>query len=145
MFKGSESPSWPEQDYMPDDRVEWSNTRKNKETFRNKRAQYYWMLRDRFYKTYRAVVKKEYIDPDEMISVSSDIDCIQQFRSEICRIPRKANGNGFIQIMTKQEMKSRLKIESPNLADSAMMAMQMPTIAEVIDNKPIYIPDLKRF
>ena len=79
-----------------------------------------------------------------MISVSSKIDCLTQFRSEICRIPKKANGNGFIQIMTKQEMKSRLKIESPNLADSAMMCLHMPMTIPKIDNKPIYIPDLIR-
>jgi len=144
MFKGSESPLNPEQFYMPDERVGWENSRKNKDTFRNKRAQYYWMLRDRFYNAYRAVEKKEYVNPDEMISISSEIDCLTQFRSEICRIPRKANGNGFIQIMTKQEMKTRLKIESPNLADSAMMCLHMPVIREQIDNRPIYIPDLKR-
>jgi len=144
MFKGSESPINPEDYYLPDERIEYGSSRKNKETFRNKRAQYYWMLRDRFYNAYRAIEKKQYVDPDLLISVSSKIDCLQQFRSEVCRIPKKANPNGFIQIMNKQEMKTKLKIESPNLADSAMMSLQMPVIKEKIDYRPIYIPNLKR-
>ncbi len=141
MFKGSESPINPNALYQPDERVERVKAKTNKETFRNKRAQYYWMLRDRFYNTYRAVEKKEYIDPDDMISISSKIKCLDQFRSEICRIPRKVNANGFIQIMTKEEMKSRLKIESPNLADSAMMSMEIPKIIKPVSTEPIYIPD----
>lgn len=126
MFKGSESPVDPGMIYQPDDRFDRTQAKTNKETFRNKRAQYYIRLRDRFYNTFRAVVKGEYIDPDELISVSSEIKSIEQFRSEVCRIPRKMNPSGFIQIMTKREMLAQLKIESPNLADAAMMAMEIP-------------------
>lgn len=126
MFKGSESPVDPKLIYQPDDRLEHMKAKTNEETFRNKRAQYYWRLRDRFYATYRAIEKKEYINPDELISISADINCLAQFRSEVCRIPKKPNPSGFIQIMNKQEMKRLLKIESPNLADSAMMAMEIP-------------------
>jgi len=140
MFKGSEGVVNPSELYQPDARMERQQAKTNKETFKNKRAQYYWRLRDRFYNTYRAIVKKEYVDPDELISVSSEIKCIEQFRSEICRIPRKINGNGFLQIMTKEEMKNKLKIESPNLADSAMMSMEFPRIEE----KSVYFPRAKR-
>lgn len=45
-----------------------------------------------------------------------------KLRAEICRIPLKPNGNGFIQIMTKEEMK-KLGVPSPNMADSVMMSL----------------------
>jgi len=144
MFKGSESPVDPKKIYMPDDRLERLQARTNEQTFRNKRAQYYMRLRDRFYKTYRAVVKGEYIDPEEMISVSSSIECMDQFRSECCRIPRKYNPNGFFQIMTKKEMKHLHKIESPNLADSAMQSMEIPRIFKQKEYEPFEIPNQKR-
>lgn len=123
MFKGSESPSNINDIYQPVEGEEKHKVKTNGDTFYNKRAQNYWALHDRFYNTYKAVESGVYTNPDEMISISSDIEYITQFRSEICRIPRKPNGNGKIQIMTKKEMKDRYKIKSPNLADSAMMSM----------------------
>jgi phage terminase large subunit len=109
---------------MPDEKGKSSEVqRTNKDTFKNKRAQYYWSLRDRFYNTYRAVEKGEYVDPDLMISLSSEIPFLEKLRSEVCRIPKKPNGNGLIQILNKDEMK-RLKIPSPNMADSLMMSMR---------------------
>lgn len=96
------------------------------DTFRNNRAQYYTMLANRFYNTYRCVVRGEYIDPDHMISLdSSGLDNIDRLRSEVCRIPEKANNTGLIQIMSKEDMK-KLKIESPNMADSIMMCLWGP-------------------
>lgn len=145
MFKGSESPVRPEEVYQPDVEAGRAQARKNKDTFMNKRAQYYWRLRDRFYNTYRAVVKGDYINPNDLISVSSKIDCLDLFRSEVCRIPKKANSRGLIQIMRKDEMKTQLKIASPNLADSAMMAEEEPPVAKKPDpNKTITIPNMKR-
>lgn len=124
MFKGSETASDPDQPYLPVGiEIERDKSRTNKQTFKNKRAQYYWMLRDRFYATYRSVVKNEYIDPELMISLSSSIPNMEQLRAEVCRIPRKHNGNGMIQIMTKQEMWTKHKIPSPNMADALMMSM----------------------
>lgn len=93
----------------------------NTDTFYNKRAQYYMKLAQRFYDTYRAVVKDEYVDPDNLISISSEIKLIDKLRSEICRIPRKHNGAGKIQLMSKQEMKSKHDIDSPGMADCLAM------------------------
>jgi len=121
LFHGGSGVDNPEQVYQGDD-FQGTGKRPNKHAFRNKRAQYYWMLRDRFYNTYRAVIHGEYKDPEDLISISSDIGCIQKLRSEVCRIPRKPNGNGLIQIMAKDEMKNKYKIDSPNLADSLMMS-----------------------
>jgi len=139
MFKGSESPSKPAALYLPDERMQRGEAKTNQETFRNRRAQFYWRLRDRFFNSYRAIEKKEYINPDELISVSSGISNIEQFRSELCRIPKKNNANGFIQIMNKEEMKRMYKIESPNMADSAMMSMLIPK-PRATPRPPLQIP-----
>lgn len=129
-FKGSMGVDNPDQIYQPDDVTKKPKT--NKETFKNKRSQYYWLLRDRFYSTYRAVVKKEYVDPDELISLSSDIKDLQQLRSEVCRIPLVPNGLGLIQIMSKKDMWKKHQIPSPNMADCLMMSQITP---EIIDRQ----------
>jgi len=49
-------------------------------------------------------------------------------RAEVCRIPRKPNGSGLKQILSKEEMK-RLGIDSPNMADPMMMSLANPPIA----------------
>jgi phage terminase large subunit len=102
----------------------------NGETFNNKRSQFYMKLAQRFYNTYLAVVKKQYIDPDTIISLSSDIKLIDKLRSEVCRIPRKPNGAGKIQLMSKPEMKSKHGIESPNMADCLAMGEELPEIIQ---------------
>ncbi len=123
MFRGSESPDNPDAVYSFDGKgVAIRNPKTNKDTFKNKRAQYYWAMRDRFYATYRAVVHGEYIDPDLMISLCSDgIENMDKLRSEVCRVPLKNNNQGYIQIMSKIEMKA-IKIPSPNMADALMMS-----------------------
>jgi phage terminase large subunit len=74
-------------------------------------------------------VKGEYVNPDDMISLRSDIDCLEALRAEVCRIPLKPNSNGKIQILSKVDMQKKpYQLPSPNLADSLMMSMVMPTI-----------------
>lgn len=134
MFKGSEAVEEPQQIYQADYERDPTKAKTNKETFKNKRAQYYWRLRDRFLKTYRAV-NGEYSDPDELISLSSGISCLDELRSEVCRIPLKPNGSGLIQIMNKEEMK-KLEIPSPNMADSLMMGMLIPRTVDTNFGRP---------
>lgn len=143
MFKGSEGVDLPDAIYEAIEGENRNKARTNKQTFKNKRAQYSWALRDRFYRTYRAVEKGEYIDPDMLISISSDIEAIDQLRSETCRIPRKANGSGLIQIMSKPEMLAKHKIASPNLFDSVFMSLRLPQ-NKVKENKTYTIPKLRR-
>ena len=122
MFRGSEGPYLPESVYQPASNTIIRQSAKIKDVFRNKRSQCYIRLQDRVYKTYRAVEYNEYCDPDEMISFSSKINCMGKLRSEVCRLPLKPNGNGFIQMMSKIEMK-KLDIPSPGLSDSIMMSL----------------------
>jgi len=127
MFRGSESPEHPEQEYIEAKAFDAGRRKSNKDTFANKRAQYYIRLADRFYATYRAVVRGEYVNPDDMISLSSEIECMEALRAEVCRIPRKPNNNGKIQIVSKVDLaKKPYEMKSPNLADSLMMLMLQP-------------------
>lgn len=100
----------------------YRDDRKNKDTFKNKRAQYWWYLRDRFENSYKAVVKGEYIDPDLIISLSSKIKDLPQLKSELCKQQRKRTpGSRLIQLVSKEEMRAD-GIKSPNMADTLMMS-----------------------
>ena len=111
----------------------------NKEFFANIRAQRYFKLAQRCYRTYRAVKHGEYTDPADMISFSSECSGLTQLRTELCRIPRKrGTGNGY-QIASKQEMK-KLGMKSPNLADCVMMSETDYNPVAVIDYSNIHIP-----
>lgn len=133
MFNGAETAQNPEAIYQPVEGEDSKKRRTNKETFFNQRAQKYYGLADRFERTYRAVQQLEKtgvvlnLDPDQCISLSSDIKVLDQVRSEVCRIPNKPNNNGRKQIMSKLEMsKKPYELPSPNMADSMMMDEFMP-------------------
>ena len=124
MFKGSEAAEDPE---MPYTTGGTERNKSNRETFKNKRAQFWWRLRDRFEATHRAVTKGEYVNPEEMISLSSEIAVLDQLRAEVCRIPLKRNNAGKIQILSKAEMaKPPYRLPSPNMGDALMMSLHSP-------------------
>lgn len=139
MFIGAETPDDPDALYKPALSSPVSQQRTNKQAFKNKRAQYYFMLRDRVYATYRAVVHHEYADPDKCISFSSDMPLLSKLRAEVCRLPIKPNINGLNELYTKEEMRSKFKISSPNLADPLMQTMRFipPYRAPVTRPQPI--------
>ncbi len=138
-FKGSESPDNPEAIYNPAMKSTIEDQKRVKNVMKNKRAQYYTELRDRMYRTYRAVIHKEYADPDLMISFDSNIALLSKLRAELCRMPIKPNGSGLVELYTKPEMKTKFKFASPNLGDSVMMLMRFtpPAINKVVLPKPI--------
>lgn len=122
-FHGGHGVDHPDASYVPMDSAVGAKTRTNKDTFYNRRAQYYWNVRDRCLKTYMAVEEGKYIDPDELISFSSTIEQLDILRAELCRIPRVPHQLGKIQIMSKEQM-AQLDppIDSPNMADAVMMS-----------------------
>lgn len=124
-FRGSEGALHPQRIYKEVKAEPHQSKRANKDVFKNRRAQHYWYLRDRLYNSYLAVEKGKYINPEDMLSISSDIKLLPMLRSEVCRVPRKPLGSGMIQILNKTEMK-KLKIQSPNLADAMMMSLIEP-------------------
>jgi len=124
MFKGSEGVHLPHEIYGGGDRGDQNKHRTNEQVFKNRRAQFYGALRDRFYNTWRAVERQEYVDPELMISISSEVKHLNKFKSEVCRIPKKNNPNGLFQIMDKKTMMSApFNLPSPNISDSAMMSL----------------------
>lgn len=130
MFNGSMSPDLPDNIYEPleDDFIQGQKT--NKEVFKNLRAQMYYELRAAIYRTYEAV-NGRYHDPQKLISFDSSIKDLANLRSELCRMPIKPNRNGLFELYTKQEMKSKFKYKSPNLADSVMMFFKQPYVHRV--------------
>lgn len=92
----------------------------NKDLFRNKRAQYWWYLRDRFEATYNAIEQGEYADPETLISLSSSIPNLRALKAELTRVKRKRSNNTKIQLESKEDMRSR-GVHSPNMADALVM------------------------
>lgn len=142
VFRGSETPDFPDSIYQPAIGAQGAaiaNQKTNRDCFRNKRAQYYFALRDRCYRTYRAVEHGEYHDPANLISFDSSIEIMHKLRAELCRMPIKPNGNGLFELYTKEEMKSKFKMASPNLADSVMILMRFvqPTQAKPVIPRPM--------
>ncbi|MCK5360344.1 MAG: phage terminase large subunit, partial [Gammaproteobacteria bacterium] len=129
IFKGSLSGKGQDnanQIYMPDSDDKNTRPKTYAETFKNNRAQFYSELARRFYNTYKCVVKGEYLDPDDMISIDSEgVDNLAELKVQTCKIPKKRNNSGLVQIMSKQDMKV-LEIESPNETDSIMMSLFSP-------------------
>jgi len=121
QYKGSESVDNPDAPYDPADKVAIQNQKTNKEAIKNCRAQYYFELRNRIYRTYIAVTQGVYTDPDTMVSFSSKMTELTKLRAELCRLPIKPNPNGIFELYTKEEMLKKFKIPSPNLADSVKM------------------------
>jgi phage terminase large subunit len=140
MFKGSEGVDNPDNMFEPADKAPVQDQKTNKEALKNKRAQYYFELRSRVYRTFRAISMSEYHDPDGLISFDSGIKLLPKLRSELCRMPIKPNGAGLFELYRKDEMKNKFKFESPNLGDSVMMLMRtphQPNIARPVMPPPI--------
>jgi len=111
---------------------QYYNDRSMKEMFRNKRAQYWWLLRDRFEKTHRAV-NGEYIDPDELISLPSNLPFLSELSGELSRVQRKRTSSmSLIQLESKPDMLKR-GVKSPNLADALVMCFATPPPLPAID------------
>jgi len=110
-FCSSHTPDYPESKYKDD--------RKNLDVFANIRAQYWWLLADRFENTFKAVEKGEYVDPDQLISLDSSMSNLKLLKSELTRVQRKRGNyrNSLILVESKQDMKKR-GLRSPGLADS---------------------------
>ena len=98
----------------------------NAQSLKNKRAQFFMKLANKFYQTYLAVEQGKYIDPDTIISISSEIKLIDKLRAECCRIPTVPNGAGKIQLMDKKTMKKQLDLDSPGMADCLAMGEELP-------------------
>lgn len=87
----------------------------NAKYFSNYKAQSWWDLRERFRKTYQAVINGQEFDVDELISISSDCPYLEEIKEELCRPKRKVGSPKFTVDKAPDDM------PSPNLADAIMM------------------------
>ncbi|NRA92428.1 MAG: TerL protein [Psychroserpens sp.] len=91
--------------------------RTNKDYFDNYKAQSWWNLRLKFQLTHKAVQGQiDSYDPNDLISISSDIELLAELKSELCQ-PTYSFNNAGKMIVDKSPSGS----ESPNLADSVMI------------------------
>jgi len=136
QYKGSESVENPNSIYEPISAeganvFSVQNQKTNKEVFKNLRVQMYFELRNRIYRTFEAVTKKKYHNPETLISFSSGIVELSKLRSELCKMPKKSNANGMLDLYSKKEMKAKFKLDSPNLADSVKMLWKVPKVIDI--------------
>jgi phage terminase large subunit len=124
MFNGGAAVEDPTEIYQQaGDANEKTRPKTNKETFVNLRAQKAWQLRDRFYKTWLAVERDKYFDPDELVSIDTQGCNVDDVRAEVCRMPRKMRSDGMIQLVSKVDLKNKpYEMPSPGMFDSMMMA-----------------------
>lgn len=123
--------------YKPN--IKYKDNKTNKDTFVNRRGQSWMNVRDMAEKTYLAVVKGEYHDPQELISISSECKEVTELCSELSRPMRVYDNNGRIGVESKQQMKSR-GVESPNLADQFIYSYDMESVPMIEEYEPISIP-----
>lgn len=97
---------------VPDDDESLTNL----EFFGNLKAQGWWSLRTRCYKTHKARTEGVVYDPDELISIDSRIPLLEQVKKELSQ-PTYGQGAKLKMIIEKKPFGTK----SPNNADSIMM------------------------
>lgn len=92
----------------------------NGDHFANIKAQAWFMLADRFYKTYRVAVFGDDYPADELISVAPDLPNLEELKFELAAPYREFDNNMRVKVESKKDMKKR-GIKSPNIADALVM------------------------
>jgi hypothetical protein len=89
----------------------------NEDFYTNLKAQGWWELRNRFYRTWRSVEEGAHYDPDTLISIDSRIDNLRKLEKELCQVTASKGARLKLVIDKTPE-----GTKSPNLADAVMMA-----------------------
>lgn len=89
----------------------------NKDFYHNLKAQGWWELRLRFERTHRAVTEGVKYDPDELISLPSDLPLIRSIEAELSQATASKGAKMKLVIDKAPEGTA-----SPNLADAIVMA-----------------------
>lgn len=88
----------------------------NKDLYANLKAQAWWMLRQRFEKTWKAIKDGEEYDPDELISLDSKLPLLQALLKELSQPTMSLNTRMKLTIDKAPE-----GTRSPNLGDAVVM------------------------
>jgi len=95
---------------------------KQKDYFSNIKAQAWWMIADRFRNVYDYSENgNTNYKPDELISISSDVDGLEALISELCTPLGDFDKAGKVKVESKSDLLGR-GIKSPNRADSFIMS-----------------------
>lgn len=89
----------------------------NKDFFENLKAQAWWSLRTRFYKTHKARTEGIIYPVDELISLDSSMPLLEQLKKELAQ-PTKGQSSKLKMLIEKKPNGTK----SPNLADSGVQA-----------------------
>lgn len=92
----------------------------NKNHFSNIKAQAWWLVADRFRRTYDAIHKGAGVDPSNIVSIDSGCSNLEQLITELSSPKRSYDGAGRVKVETKEDMAKR-GLPSPNLADAFIM------------------------
>lgn len=118
------SPIDPDKPSIPNDR----ESPTNKDQYANLKAQSWFRVRARFYKTYRAITYGEIYPHDELISISSKMGNLHELCRELSQATIKDNGEG----KTLVDKKPSGTI-SPNLADAFIACYNPARTISVLD------------
>ena len=88
----------------------------NVDFYTNLKAQGWWELRNRFYRTWRSVTQGAFYDPDSLISIDSKISNLHKLEKELCQVTA-SKGARLKMVIDKTPPGTK----SPNLADAVMM------------------------
>tara|TARA_R110000850_G_scaffold169332_1_gene294517 strand:+ start:3417 stop:4778 length:1362 start_codon:yes stop_codon:yes gene_type:complete len=97
--------------------------KKNKDMFANIKAQAWWLLADRFRKTYDAVQNGTQYDPSELISIQSKTissQMLEKLKAELSTPRVDYDNAGKCKVESKKDLAKR-EVKSPNLADAFVM------------------------
>lgn len=100
--------------------IEYAPAITNKAKFENLKAQAWQDVADRLRNTYNAVQKGESFDPAKMISISTDIDCVESLITELCTPHKDFSERGLDMVESKKKL-ARREVKSPNKADAFIM------------------------
>ena len=88
----------------------------NKDFFANIKAQAWWSLRTRFYKTFKVVTEGAVYPVDELISLDSSMPLLEQLKKELAQ-PTRGQSSQLKMLIDKKPAGTK----SPNLADAGVM------------------------
>lgn len=103
---------WPYANVVPDD----PESALNRDFFANMKAQAWWSMRTRVYKTWRAVTQGDRYSADELVSFDGEMPLLMPLLKELAQ-PTQGTSTSLRMLIEKKPAGTR----SPNMADSVIM------------------------
>lgn len=123
-WNAASKPLYPTRRILLDD----ANSPKNEDYFGNFKAQSWWSLAQRFYKTYMAVTEGIIYPHEELISLPSDLPYLHELVNELSQATQGFNGKGKMIVDKKPD-----GAKSPNLAECVIIAYNPTRKLSILD------------